>query len=149
MRVYGLFALTRIIETIQLQHLMDDGASVRPHVNQIETSVYIRYDGIVRYCRENDIAVMAFSPFGRGIMKMDEDAVLMSIASKHGATPGEIALAYLLKQGLAATFYSSKLERMRGNVAACDIDLDESDVEKLEGLQRSASWGLPSPYTLS
>ncbi|EJK46073.1 hypothetical protein THAOC_35282 [Thalassiosira oceanica] len=134
---------------VHLQHLMDDGARVRPHVNQIETSVYIRHDGIVRYCRENGIAVSAFSPFGRGIMGMEEDGVLVSIASKHGATPGQVALAYLLHQGFAVTFYSGKLERMRGNIEACDIDLDESDVDKLEGLQRSASWGLPSPYTLS
>lgn len=135
---------------VHLQHLVDDGATIRPHVNQLEMSVYIKYGNIniVKYCEDNNIDVMASSPFGRGVMKMEEDNVLVSIAKKHGVSPGQVALAYILRQGYSASFFSTSIERMKGNINACNISLDEGDMEKLSSLQRSASWGLPSPYEL-
>ena len=81
---------------------------------------------------------------------MEKDTTLLRVAKKHNVSPGQVALAYLTQHlNCAASFYSSSKERMEGNMAACSIELDEEDVAKLGTLQRSASWGLPSPYTLS
>ena len=134
---------------VHLQHLMEDGATIKPHVNQIESNVYTIQENIIQYCKDSDIAVMAFSPFGRGVMNMENDDVLQSIGSKHTMSPGQIALAYLLRRGFAVTFLSSSQERMRGNIDACRIALDDDDMENLESLQRSGSRGLQSPYSLS
>jgi len=135
---------------VHLQHLLDDGASIKPHVNQMETSVYIQHTKTIRYCKENDIQIMAFSPFGRGVMKIEDDEVIKSIATKYNnVSPGQIALAYLINLGYAVSFYSSSEERMKGNIEACSLKLDSDDMDKLSSLQRSASWGLPSPYSLS
>ncbi len=132
-----------------LQHLMDDGATIKPHVNQIETNVYTQQENIIQYCEDNGIAVMAFSPFGRGVMNMETDDVLTLIGLKHNMSPGQIALAYLLRRGFAVSFSSSSQERMRGNINACSIALDDDDMESLKSLQRSGSQGLRSPYSLS
>ena len=135
---------------VHLQHLLDDGASIKPHVNQMETSVYIQHTKTIQYCKENDIQVMAFSPFGRGVMKIEEDEIVKSVAAKYNnVSPGQVALAYLINLGYAVSFYSSSEERMKGNIEACSLTLDSDGMDKLSSLQRSASWGLPSPYTLS
>lgn len=135
---------------VHLQHLLDDGASIKPHVNQMETSVYIQHTKTIQYCKENGIQIMAFSPFGRGVMKIEEDEIIKSVATKYdNVSPGQVALAYLINLGYAVSFYSSSEERMKGNIEACSLKLDSDDIDKLSSLQRSASWGLPSPYTLS
>ena len=46
-----------------------------PSVNQIELHPFQRKEDIVKYCRDNDIAVMGYSPLVRG-RKMDEPDVL-------------------------------------------------------------------------
>ena len=93
---------------------------------------------------------MAFSPFGRGVMKIEEDEIVKSVAAKYNnVSPGQVALAYLINLGYAVSFYSSSEERMKGNIEACSLKLDSDDMANLSSLQRSASWGLPSPYTLS
>ena len=135
---------------VHIQHLLDDGATIVPHVNQLETSVYIQHTNIIQYCQQKGIVVSAYSPFGRGIMDMEKDTILLQVAKKHAVSPGQVALAYLTQHlKCAASFYSSSKERMEGNMEACSIELDEEDVKMLGTLQRSASWGLPSPYTLS
>lgn len=57
---------------VHIQHLLDDGASIVPQVNQLETSVYIQHTKIIQYCQEKGIVVFAFSAFGRGIMNMEK-----------------------------------------------------------------------------
>ena len=46
-----------------------------PSVNQIELHLYQRKEDIVRYCINNGIAVMGYSPLTRG-WKMDDPDVL-------------------------------------------------------------------------
>eukprot|EP00985_Skeletonema_marinoi_P005567 scaffold2421_cov145-Skeletonema_marinoi.AAC.9 len=135
---------------VHIQHLLDDGATIVPQINQLETSVYIQHTKIIQYCQEKGIAVFAFSPFGRGVMDMEKDEILLEVAKKQNVSPGQVALAYLVQHlKCAVSFYSSSKERMEGNILACSVHLDPEDVTKLEMLQRSASWGLPSPYTLT
>ncbi|KAL7551419.1 hypothetical protein ACHAWF_014607 [Thalassiosira exigua] len=134
---------------VHLEHLAEDGATIRPMVNQLETSVYIRHDNIIRYCRENDIQVVAFSPFGRGVTDVAKDPVVTSVAKKHGVDPGLVALGYLVSEGFGVTFLSSSPERIASNAEVFSLTLDDEDVERLGKLNRSTSWGLPSPYQLS
>lgn len=51
-----------------------------PSVNQIELHAYHRNDDIVKYCRENDIAVMGYSPLTR--CKNLKDPDLQRIAQR-------------------------------------------------------------------
>ena len=133
---------------VHLEHLMDDGAKIRPMLNQIETSIYIQQEKIIDYCQKHNIAVMAYSPLGRGVMNIDEDEVVTSIANKHGVTPGHVALCFLLHKGFALSCWSSSEERIKANASVCSLQLDADDMEKLSALNRSESWGLPSPYML-
>ena len=52
-----------------------------PSVNQIELNVFFRQQALVDYCRENNIAVMGYSPLAKA-KKGFENNVLKSIADK-------------------------------------------------------------------
>ncbi|KAL3910936.1 MAG: hypothetical protein SGARI_001889 [Bacillariaceae sp.] len=136
---------------VHLEHLMEDGARHRPMVNQLETSVYIRHDRIVEYCKEKGIVVQAYSPFGRGVNNLLEDPVVQSVAKKHKKTPGQIALRYIIQQGIAPIFLSSSEERITSNLESLAFELDGDDMHALASLQKKdgGSWGLPSPYSIS
>ena len=54
--------------------------------------------GLVEYCAATGVAVIAHSPFGgpRRASSLARDHVLAAVAEAHGATPAEVALAWLL-----------------------------------------------------
>ena len=133
-----------------LDHLMEDGAKYRPMVNQLETSIYIRHSKIINYCKAKDIAVQAYSPFGRGVNSILEDPVVLSVAAKHSKSPGQVALRHIIQQGIAPIFLSSSEERIKSNMESVSFELDDEDVRRLSALQKAdgGSWGLPSPYSI-
>ncbi|HSL70740.1 MAG TPA: aldo/keto reductase [Longimicrobiales bacterium] len=67
---------------------------------QIELSVHTDENlrnGVAEYCRDHDIWLIAHTPLGHRKSKpIAGDPVLIEVAGRHGATPQEIALAWLL-----------------------------------------------------
>lgn len=58
-------------------------------------------NGVAEYCRDEGIMLIAYRPLGgaSGIGRLAKDPVLAEVAGRHGATPHEIALAWLLDLG--------------------------------------------------
>jgi diketogulonate reductase-like aldo/keto reductase len=50
---------------------------------------------LLPWCCKRDLPVMAYSPIERGSMLQNPQ--LKSVASRHGATPAQVALAWLLQ----------------------------------------------------
>ena len=88
---------------------------------------------LVPWCRERGIAIMAYTPLGQGSML--GNPALAEIARRSGATPAQIALAWLLRQeGTIVIPKASRPEHVRENRGALDIALTEED---LTGLDRA------------
>lgn len=84
----------------------------------------IEFD-LMPLCREHGMPVMAYSPIEQG--RMLRNAELTKIARSLGATPAQVALAWLLQQdGVIAIPKAADLAHVRENVAALDLKLDES-----------------------
>jgi aryl-alcohol dehydrogenase-like predicted oxidoreductase len=65
-------------------------------------------------------------------------AVLREIASGHGATPSQIALAWLIrKPNVVAIPGASNVRQVEENVAAADLDLTEAESERLSSVAPS------------
>ena len=60
--------------------------------------------------------------------------LVKEIANRRGATPGQIALAWLLAKspGIVPIPGSRRLERVRENVAAAEVDLSSDEVEEID-----------------
>lgn len=134
-----------------LQDLMDDGAKIRPMVNQIEASPYIQYDKIVRYCQENSIEVQSFSPMGSGTMNVKDDPVLQQLAKEHGKDVGQVVFRYLIQKGYAGVaFLTNNPSRMMTNQQVFDFELSDKEMKMIDGLNRpdGSFLELPGPQDL-
>ena len=82
-------------------------------------------------CERDGIPVMAYSPLGQGTILGNK--ALQQIAGKHGASPAAIAIAWTLRhRHLIAIPKSSQIERVKENVRAAELDLDDGDLAALE-----------------
>jgi aryl-alcohol dehydrogenase-like predicted oxidoreductase len=120
---------------------------------------------VLPYCREQGIAMIPFSPLGRGFLagrfssfddlpsddfrrglpRFQQDALsanlvivgrVREIADRLGATPAQVALAWVLAKGPhVVPIPGTKTPRyLRDNAAAAGIELGEADVVELDAL---------------
>src|SRR6516225_4109403 len=83
------------------------------------------------WCRERQVAMMAYTPLGTGGML--GNPALGEIARQRGATPAQIALAWLLRQeGTIVIPKASRPEHVRENRGALDVRLTEQDLSAID-----------------
>jgi diketogulonate reductase-like aldo/keto reductase len=86
---------------------------------------------LVPWCREHDVAIMAYTPLGQGSLLRDR--TLTEVARRRGATPAQVALAWLLRQaGTIVIPKAASLEHMRENRGALDVVLTDEDLDALD-----------------
>jgi diketogulonate reductase-like aldo/keto reductase len=93
-------------------------------------------DRVLPWCREHEVAVVGYSPFGSGDFPSPSSRggkVLAEIARAHGATPHQIALAFLIRDpNVFAIPKSARIERVRENSAAAGIRLGQEEIARLD-----------------
>jgi len=90
----------------------------------------IEYD-LLSEAHTRGLHVMAYTPIEQG--KILNDATLRQVASRHNATPAQIALAWVIRQeGMTAIPRASSPEHVRENARALDIQLTARDLEELD-----------------
>jgi diketogulonate reductase-like aldo/keto reductase len=86
---------------------------------------------LVPACRKRHIPIMAYSPIEQG--RLLRHAALKDIASRHNATPAQIALAWLLRQdGTIVIPKSAEIARVRENRDAANVELSDVDLAALD-----------------
>jgi aryl-alcohol dehydrogenase-like predicted oxidoreductase len=87
-----------------------------------------RWDDVVDYCTELGIVFVPFYPLHAS------SSALSEVAQAHGATPSQIALAWLLHRSPAMLPIPGTLSiaHVRENVAALDIVLSDDDLAALD-----------------
>jgi diketogulonate reductase-like aldo/keto reductase len=85
---------------------------------------------VLPWCREWGMPLMAYSPVDRGALV--ENDVVVEIAERHGATPAQVALAWVLRHDdVCAIPKASIHEHVRENARALDLRLDDDDLKLL------------------
>jgi 2,5-diketo-D-gluconate reductase B len=104
-------------------------------VNQVEYHVYLDQSALLDVCRERKVELTAYRPLGKG--EVTSDPVIDEIAAAHGATPAQVALAWLLGQdGVSAVPKASSPERRRENLGALEVELSAGDRAALDALPK-------------
>jgi diketogulonate reductase-like aldo/keto reductase len=90
----------------------------------------IEFD-LLPLCREQGMPVIAYSPIEQG--RMLRDPGLAKVAKAVGATPAQVALAWLLRQdGVIAIPKATNLAHVREDIAALDVALDADALAALD-----------------
>jgi pyridoxine 4-dehydrogenase len=101
-------------------------------------------DTFVDRCAELGIAFVPFFPLGSAFMggpaRLAADPTLREVAAGHGATPAQIALAWLLAryERILLIPGTSSVAHLEENLAVAGIELDAEDLRVLEGVERAA-----------
>jgi len=86
---------------------------------------------LMPWCREHQVAIMAYTPLGQG--QMLGNPALVEIGRRRNATAAQIALAWLLRrEGTIVIPKASRAEHVRENRGALDIALTEEDLAALD-----------------
>lgn len=88
---------------------------------------------LLPWCRHEAIPVMAYCPVGQG-MDLLHHAGLAAMAERHGASPAQIALAWLLSREVLAIPKAVSPGHLRENAAAASLDLSAEDLQELDQL---------------
>ena len=87
---------------------------------------------LLPFCARRGMAVMAYSPIGQGGTLLRHRA-LAAIAARQGATPAQVALAFVLaRPGVIAIPKASDEAHLRQNAAARELRLTEADMAELD-----------------
>ena len=87
---------------------------------------------LLPFCASHGMPVMAYSPLGQGGSLLSHKA-LKAIAARHGATPAQVALAFILhRPGVIAIPKAADAAHVRANAAARHLRLSEADFAELD-----------------
>jgi len=90
----------------------------------------IEYD-LLPWCQRSGVPIIAYSPIEQG--RVLGHVTLKTIATRLGATPAQVALAWVLRQGnVCAIPQSRKPEHVRENRGALDVRLAPQDLADLD-----------------
>lgn len=102
---------------------------------QVEAHVYLWQDRLAALCRQHGLALTAYAPAAKA--QVNEDPVIRAVAAKYGASPVQVALAWLLAQdGVVAIPKSGRPEGQRENLAAAHLRLDAQDLTAIGRLPK-------------
>ncbi|HEX9225537.1 MAG TPA: aldo/keto reductase [Arthrobacter sp.] len=119
-----------------LQRLIDE-TGVVPAINQVELHPFFNQADLREFNASKGILTQAWSPLGQG-GELLESPVIAQIAAKHSATPAQVVIAWHLAIGNVVIPKSVTESRIRENYAALEVSLDETDVQAINGLDKSA-----------
>jgi aryl-alcohol dehydrogenase-like predicted oxidoreductase len=96
-----------------------------------------RSDAVLAACEAQSIAFVPWYPLANGQLTSSGARELRSIAAAHGATPAQVAIAWLLHTSPVTMPIpgTSSAAHLRENLAAGDLDLSGAEVAALEAMK--------------
>lgn len=113
---------------------------VKPMVNQIEFHPGFMQEETVKYCRDNDILVEAWSPLGTG--RMLSNPVLQEIAGHYGKSVAQICIRWCIQHDVLPLPKSVTPSRILENIQIFDFEINEEDMQRIDALDNFGGSGL-------
>jgi diketogulonate reductase-like aldo/keto reductase len=113
--------------------LDDDGITIKPACNQIETHPLWSNDALVKYTQSRGVTVTAYSPLAQG-GELFEHPTLKQIADKHGVTPAQVVLRWNVQRGVVVIPKSTSAARIASNADLFGFELSEEDIDAMKEL---------------
>lgn len=128
----------------QIEALLET-VEVIPVVNQIEFHPGYTQPQVVNFCKEEGIAIEAWSPIGSGRLLKDED--LKNFADSYGVSPAILCIQFCLQSGVIVLPKSENPTNIYNNLHFERFKISESDMKALKTLEETGFSGL-NPETV-
>jgi diketogulonate reductase-like aldo/keto reductase len=101
---------------------------------QAEYHPYLDQTRLLDTVRQRGMVFIAYCPLGRG--RLFADPVLAEIAKTRGKSIAQIALRWLMQQGVAAIPRSSNATRIADNSRVFDFTLSDGEMKRISAMKR-------------
>ncbi|HEX6747317.1 MAG TPA: aldo/keto reductase [Longimicrobium sp.] len=132
------FGLSEVgVEEIEAARRVLPVASVQNRYNLQDRA---QWEDVVDFCEREGIAFIPWFPLAAGPLAR-EGGTVDRIARRLGATPGQVALAWLLRRSpmMLPIPGTSKVRHLEENVAAAGVELDDEAMRELDEASRGSS----------
>jgi diketogulonate reductase-like aldo/keto reductase len=102
--------------------------------NQIEVHPFLDQNKVLAACRKLGMAVVAYCPISRG--KVPGNEVLERIGKAHGKSSSQIALRYLVQQGIIPIPRTATPAHLAENLAVFQFGLSDAEMAEIAKLKR-------------
>ena len=110
-------------------------AKIKPMVNQLKLCPGITQAEAVNYCKNNDIVVEAYSPFGTGTIFSSD--IMRDLAEKYDKSIGQLCLRWCVQMGFVSLLKSANPMRIKSNTQIFDFDISKEDMDIISELEGS------------
>lgn len=117
-------------------------ATVPPAVNQVEHHPHLQQPQLREYCRDKGVVLQAWAPVMRG--RVFDVPILVEIAERHGVTPAQVSIRWILQHEVTTIPKSVHSERVRENADVFGFELSPADMAAIDALDRGERMG-PDP----
>ena len=126
-------------KTHHLEALIAD-SRIKPIVDQIEFHPGFMQTETVTFCRENGIAVEAWSPLGTG--KMLQNETLKAIADKYGVSAAQLCIRWCLQNDVIPLPKSVTPNRIQQNIDVFVFEISAEDMAVINAMEYCGGSGL-------
>ncbi len=103
--------------------------------DQVEYHPYLGQEPLLGLVHDRGMFLTAYSPLARG--GVSDDAVIREIGERHGKSPAQVTIRWLLQQDRVACIpKSSSAAHRAANLDVFDFELSEGEMQRLHGLAR-------------
>jgi diketogulonate reductase-like aldo/keto reductase len=130
-------------------YMLRDAVQIAPELfaDQVEYHAKLSQRELLEVAEEEDLLIEAYAPLGGSAGDMVEEPVLKEIASAHGASPAQVALAWLAAQERVVLLpRSTDPERRRENLAALESDLTPEETARIDELSDRRERNFDPPF---
>lgn len=112
-------------------------AEIMPMVNQVEVHPLSSKPDMLKYCKENNIQLIGWSPIMRG--KVFESETIIGLAEKYKKTLAQIILRWHIQREIIPIPKSSNMRRIKENLDLFDFELTKEDMSAIDLLNENDS----------
>jgi 2,5-diketo-D-gluconate reductase B len=130
-------------------YMLRDAIELAPEVfaDQVEYHPKLSQHEIREVADAEDLLVEAYAPLGGSASKVIDEPLLEEIGAAHGATPAQVAIAWLAHQDRVVVLpRSTNPERRRENLAALELDLSSEETSRIDELSERRERNFDPPF---
>lgn len=127
----------------QVAEIMTKGR-IKPSILQIECHPYLNQEDLIKFCKDNEVIVTAYSPLGSpdrpwakaGEPLLLEDEKIIGIAKKYNKTAAQVCIRFQIERGISVIPKSTSANRIKENSEVFDFSLKPEDMAVIKSFQR-------------
>lgn len=117
-------------------------AKIVPAINQIEYHPYLQHGDLIEFQKKHGIASSAYAPLTAVVRAKPGplDPTYEQLAKKYGVTTGEIALRWVIDQGIVALTTSGSEQRLKQYQKVAQFKLTPEEVEEISEIGKQKNF---------